>query len=239
MVSGTFSGGITLAVLEPTMPRPRRLTLERYVYHVLNRAVRRNTLFGTSGDYAAFEQVLLEAREKFAIRLPAYCSMPNHWHLLVKPEADGELSRFMQWLTLTHSHRYSAVHRITGTGPIYQGRFKSIPVALDQHYFWVHRYIERNPLRAGLVSRAEDWRWSSLWHRYRDTGIRFDDPPVPLPTDWISYVNQAQTPQELCTLRQRIAKGIPLGCASWVAVVATKLGLPKETRNPGRPRKGT
>jgi putative transposase len=221
------------------MPRPRRLTLGGYVYHVLNRAVRRSTLFLTPGDYAAFEQVLLEAREKFAIQVPSYCSMPNHWHLLVKPENDGELSQFMHWLTLTHSHRYSAFHRMAGTGPIYQGRFKSIPVALDRHYLWAHRYIERNPLRAGLVSRAEDWRWSSLWHRCRDTDIRFDDPPMPLPVDWIRYVNLPQTPQELGVLRQRIAKGVPLGADAWVTSVASELGLPNEMRNPGRPRKGT
>jgi putative transposase len=187
-------------------------------------------LFWTVGDYATFEEVLLEAREKFAIRLPSYCSMPNHWHLLVKPESDGELSRFMQWLTLTHSHRYSAFHRMAGTGPIYQGRFKSIPVALDSHCLWAHRYIERNPLRAGLVSRAEDWRGSSLWHRSRATNIHFDDPPVALPEDWISYVNQPQTLQELGTLRERIAKGVPLGADAWVRAVATELGLPNQMR---------
>jgi putative transposase len=219
------------------MPRPRRLTLGGHVYHVLNRAVRRHTLFRTFGDYATFEEVLLEAREKFAILLPSYCSMPNHWHLLVKPESDGELSRFMQWLTLTHSHRYSAFHRMVGTGPIYQGRFKSIPVALDQHYLWAHRYIERNPLRAGLVSRAEDWRWSSLWHRSRHTSVPIDDPPVPLPNDWVRYVNQPQTPQELRALRQRIAKGVPLGTNDWVVAVAKELGLPSEIRSRGRPKK--
>jgi hypothetical protein len=75
------------------------------------------------------------------------------------------LSAFMNWLTLTHTQRWRHAHHTVGYGPLYQGRFKSFPIQRDEHLLSVCRYVERNPLRAGIVERAEDWRWSSLWHR--------------------------------------------------------------------------
>jgi putative transposase len=88
--------------------------------------------------------------------------MPNHWHLVVWPERDGDLSEFMRWLTLTHTQRWHAKHHTQGTGPLYQGRFKGFPVANDEHCLRVLRYVEGNPLRAGLARSARRWRWSSL-----------------------------------------------------------------------------
>jgi putative transposase len=73
------------------------------VYHVLNRANARRRLFDDDGDYAAFERVLTSACARVSMRLLAYCAMPNHWHLVVWPRHDGDLSRFMNWLTLTHT----------------------------------------------------------------------------------------------------------------------------------------
>jgi REP element-mobilizing transposase RayT len=104
-----------------------------YVYHVLNRAVGRATLFAKATDYEAFVRVLSEALDWVDIRLLAYCVIPNHWHLVVWPQRDGDLSEFMRWLTLTHTQRRHAKHHTQGTGPLYQGRFKAFPVAEDEH----------------------------------------------------------------------------------------------------------
>lgn len=92
--------------------------------------------------------------------------MRNHWHLFVWPQEDDELSRFVGWLTLTHTQRWHAHRKLTGSGHLYQGRFKSFPVQDDDHFLTLCRCVERNALRAKLVKRAEDWRWSSLcrWH---------------------------------------------------------------------------
>src|SRR5436305_82424 len=90
--------------------------------------------------------------------------MPNHWHLVLEPHEDGELSRFVGWLSLTHTQRWHAHRRSAGTGHVYQGRFKSFPIQDDEHFLTVCRYVERNALRAHLVKRAENWRWGSLWH---------------------------------------------------------------------------
>ena len=100
---------------------------------------------------------------------------------MVWPRKDGELSTWAQWLTVTHVRRWHAHHHSAGTGPVYQGRFKSFPVQEDDHYFTVCRYVERNPLRANRVARAEHWRWSSLWHRVQATpGALVERRPVAL-----------------------------------------------------------
>src|SRR5205814_5019713 len=149
------------------------------VYHVLNRAVARLPLFEKDGDYQAFERVMGEALHETPMRVLAYCLMPNHWHMVLWPEHDGELTAFVRWLTHTHSMRWHAHYHTGGTGHIYQGRFKSFPIEGDDHFYTVCRYVERNPLRANLVQRAEHWRWSSLWRR-----IHGDDQPGPLLAPW-------------------------------------------------------
>lgn len=85
------------------MGRPPRDARGGIVYHVLNRANARMTIFEKSPDYAAFEEILQEAVERVDMRLLAYCILPNHWHLVLWPKKDGDLSRFTGWLTLTHT----------------------------------------------------------------------------------------------------------------------------------------
>ena len=98
-------------------------------------------------------------------RIISYCFMPNHWHLALWPKEDGELSEFIRLLTVTHTQRWHAHHHTAGTGPVYQGRFKSFPVQADEHFLTVCRYVERNPLRAKLVKSAQAWPWCSLAKR--------------------------------------------------------------------------
>ena len=130
------------------------------IYHVLNRGNARMTIFEKAGDYEAFENILEQAVERYGTEILAWCLMPNHWHLVVKPHEDGELSRFVGWLSLTHTQRWHAHYHNPGSGHLYQGRFKSFPVQEEEHFLTVCRYVERNPLRANLVSRAEQWRSS-------------------------------------------------------------------------------
>ncbi len=223
------------------MGRPYRTALGGYVYHMLNRANGRLPIFQKDGDYAAFERILAEALEHVSgMRLLAYCLMPNHWHLVVWPRHDGELSDFGHWLTLTHTQRWHAHYHDVGTGHLYQGRFKSFPVCEDDHLFQVCRYVERNALRAGLVARAEAWRWGSLWQR----GLRsrpdkwiLSDWPLAIPVHWVKEVNQPQTEAELEALRRSVQRGQPYGGEDWAKRVAQRLGLESTLRARGRPRK--
>jgi putative transposase len=140
------------------MGRPLRAAQGGLVYHTLNRANARLTIFDDDGDFAAFEGILADAVTRYAMRLLAYCVMPNHFHLMLWPGGDGDLSRFMQWLTLTHIQRWHTHRHSTGSGHLYQGRFKSFHVQSDDHFLTVCRYVERNALRAKLVPQSEDWR---------------------------------------------------------------------------------
>ena len=175
------------------MGRPLRTALGGLVYHVMNRANGRQVLFNDAGDYAAFERVLFEAQQRVAMRLLAYCLMPTHWHLVLWPYRDGDLSRFIGWLTLTHTQRWHAYRQTVGTGHLYQGRFKSIVVQTDEYLFTVCRDVERNALRAKLVDRAEVWRWSSLWRReYGDAQQKglISEWPIMRPKEWVAWVNE-------------------------------------------------
>ena len=220
------------------MARRTRCSDAGFVYHVLNRAVGRATLFDKPADYAAFETVLRQAGERTQMRLLAYAILPNHWHLVVWPRHDGELSTYAQWLTVTHVRRWHAHHHTEGTGPVYQGRFKSFPVQEDDHFLALCRYVERNALRAKLVRRAELWRWSSLWHRCQATGVPWlYDWPVPVPARWLQRVNKPETENELAALRRSVRRGAPFGDELWQEQTAKDLGLESALRPPGRPRK--
>jgi putative transposase len=219
------------------MPRRLRFCSGGYVYHVLNRAVGRARIFTKTRDYEAFEEVLAEAKQRLAMRVLGWCVLPDHWHLLLWPRSDGDLSEYMRWMTVTHTQRWHAAHRMSGTWLLYQGRFKSFPVEEDGHLWTVLRYVERNALRANLVERAEQWRWSSLWRRTHGGAALLDEGPVPLPRDWLQHVQSPETEAELAALQRSVVRGAPFGAESWQERTAQRLGLQSTLRARGRPRK--
>ncbi len=222
----------------------RRLRIDRggMAYHVLNRRVGRLPLFEKHDDYVAFEKVLDEAYGKMPMRVIGYCLMPNHWHLVLWPRRDGQLSRYMQWLTTTHMRRWHAHPGTHGTGPVYQGRFKSFPIQEDSHFLTVCRYVERNALRANLVDRAEDWQWSSLARRRRKDVespwlVAVEDWPVSPPRNWMASVNRPETEAELDAVRCSVVRGAPYGQDSWQRRTAARLKLQSSLRPPWRPKR--
>jgi putative transposase len=205
-------------------------------YHVLNRGNARAEVFHKEDDYAAFLRLLPLAVERVPMRVLAFCLMPNHFHLVLWPREDGDLGRFMQWLLTCHVRRYHRHYH--SSGHVWQGRFKAFPIQLDEHLFAVLRYVERNPLRANLVRRAENWSWSSLRERLSGQPSELIHPgPVTLPRNWPSLVNQPQSEAELAALRRSIARGTPFGSAHWTKLTAGRLGLESTLRSRGRPRK--
>jgi len=219
------------------MPRPARVALGGYVYHVLNRANGRLRLFRTPRDFLAFHDALEAAIARHPTRLLAWCVMGNHWHFVAWPRADGELSRFFGYLALTHATRWQVAHGAVGTGHVYQARFKSFMVQQDEHLAWVLRYVERNPLRAGLVRRAQDWPWGSLHARLTDPAAcraLLSDWPIARPRDWVARVNRPQSPAEEEAIARSIGRGRPLGGGEWVGRVVQRFGLQSTLRDRGR-----
>ena len=207
---------------------------------MLNRAAARFRMLRGQKDFLAFEAVLLEALERHPIRLLSYCVLSNHWHFVVWPERDGQVTAFFRWLTHTHAMRWRVSHGSVGMGPLYQGRFKAFPVQRGEGLDLVCRYVERNALSAGLVTRAEEWRWSSLWAREQGTPeLRAVLSPWPEPrrNDWVRWVNKPLTRRELERMKASIARDRPLGEEKWVAKTVKRLGLEHTVRNEGRPRK--
>jgi len=223
------------------MARSPRIDVGGIAYHVINRRVAREILFEDDGDYAAFEKALDETTRAIpAMRVVSYCLMPNHWHLVLWPKRDGELSAFMQRLTVTHMRRWHAHRGSTGSGPVYQGRFKSFPIEQDEHLLRVCRYVERNALRARKVRQARNWPWCSLARRLAPQQpawlMRAEDWPVEMPANWEELVDEPQTQEEVDALRRSVNRGTPFGTPAWQHRTATRLKLQSSLRDPWRPK---
>ncbi|MCC9609497.1 transposase [Blastopirellula sp. JC732] len=207
---------------------------------MLNRAVGRMPLFERPSDYDAFVSVISDTWRIVPLPIFAMTLMPNHWHFVVRPEDDTQVQEFFRRLTVTHTMRWHAHHETSGTGHLYQGRFKSFPVATDEYFLSVIRYVERNALRACLVSSAVNWRWSSAWYRQQPTADRpvwLCDPIEPqLPCDLQDWLDAPQSEAEAASIGECIRKGSPFGSESWVSECAVRLGLVTTMRRRGRPR---
>jgi len=219
------------------MPRPPRADEAGGLYHALNRGNLRATIFHNDGDYLAFEKILAEGLDRYRVELYSYQLMPNHYHLVLRPLVDGEMSRFMKWVGGTHTMRYHAHHHTGGLGHVYQQRYKSFPIQADDHFLVVCRYVERNALRAGLVTAAEDWQWGSLWRWLKkpEPKLLSKWPLTRLP-NWVQRVNEPLTDNELEAVRRCAHRGQPLGRARWVASLARRLNLESTLRPRGRPK---
>ena len=214
------------------MPRTARASVGGLCYHVLNRGNARAEVFHDEADYRGFLELLGAAGERVPMRVLGFCLMPNHFHLVLWPRAEGELSRYLQWLLTAHVRRYHRRYR--SSGHVWQGRFKAFPIARDEHLLAVLRYVERNPLRAKLVRQAQNWPWSSL--SAPRAGF-LHECPVPLPRNWVARVNTPDTEAELAALRCSVSRGAPFGAPAWVGRTAARLGLEASLRPRGRPRK--
>jgi putative transposase len=186
--------------------------------HIINRANARVKIFDHDSDYRNFETILKEAQKKYDMRILAYCLMPNHFHLVLYPKHDNDLQRFMQWVTLTHTQRWHIKNGTIGSGHLYQGRYKSFLIEGDKHLLSVIRYVERNPLRARMVTQAQNWKFNSLYYRM------LKDPHK-------KFLSEA--------IQLSITKSKPYGEDNWSTKIIKKFGLEATLREKGRPQKGT
>jgi putative transposase len=201
-------------------------------------------IFDGEQDYKDFEDIIEEAVKKFNMRLLAYCVMPNHWHLVLYPRDDRDLSKFMGWLTNTHTRRWHTRWHTTkktiGHGHLYQGRYKSFICQNDNHFLALVRYVERNAKRAKLVKEAQNWKWGSAWRRIYGTLNQkkvLSAWPISVPVDYIKYLNESQKEEEIDIIRRSIIKNIPFGKDAWRDSVVEKFKLEQTLREAGRPKR--
>lgn len=223
------------------MARQPRRPVDNGIYHVLNRGNCRMDIFHKPGDFESFLKLLEEGRQRCAMRILGYCLMDNHWHLVLWPRCGPDLSRFMGWVGTTHVRRWREHRGSTGEGHLYQGRFKSFLVQSDEHFLTVMCYVEANPLRAGMVQRAERWPWSSLGGAAGSDGtkVRLSPWPIDRPATWTDHVNQTASDSALARLRLSVVRGRPFGDDAWTTRMAKQHGLESTLRDPWRPSKTT
>lgn len=222
------------------MARQARVAVGGVVYHVINRSNGRVRIFDTSQEYAHFESLLLEGVELTGMRILAYTIMPNHWHLVLYPSKDGQMSEFMRWVTTTHVRQVRAKTGTIGSGHLYQNAYKSFPIGGDKYLVDVIRYVEQNPLRAHLVSKAEEWKWSSLFNRKRDTEksrTLLAPLPTELPVNYLESVNTILQEYSIKEIRHAISKGAPFGSEGWTEWMVQTYNMQGSQRGTGRPKK--
>lgn len=206
------------------MPRTLRPIDDGLIYHVIDRGNNRQDVFHKPEDFQAFLQALADLKQRKPFELYGYCLLNNHFHLLMRPLVGAPISRIMQSLLVSHTQRYHKHHR--SGGHVWQGRFKSPVIQNDEHLLAVLRYIEANPLRANIVERADDYRWSS----YRAHGLGEADElldPVTIYDELSPYpaVRQRSLAQRVhlpmeegafAEIRRSSATGLPYGDDAWI-----------------------
>ncbi len=228
------------------MGRLPRLVADGLVYHAINRGNNRHPVFRAAADFAGFLEILQNTQTRFPFRLYAYCLMTNHFHLVLEPGPGQSISRILQSLTVAHTWR---VHRQKeSVGHVWQGRFKSPVVQDDEHLLTVMRYVEANPLRAGLVTDLANYRWSSYRaHALGEPNDLLTEAPVwqglgrseaARQAKWRRWVHAPLSAKELATIRKAVVSGRPYGTPAWVERMARKLAVDLTARPRGRPPKG-
>lgn len=222
------------------MPRSARYVFAGVPHHVTQRGNRRERVFFANDDYCTYLRWLQEYAGRYEVDVLAYCLMPNHVHLVLIPPVRSALQLFMRSVHARYAQRVN--RNRDWRGHVWQGRYFSS--ALDEAYLWAAiRYVERNPVSAGMTARADEYPWSSAPAHCERTV----DPLLSVNRNWLERVErvgswsawlaQADSQDCLDTLRQRTDKGLPCGSAEFLAGLEAISGKPIRHRKPGRPRK--
>jgi len=229
------------------MARLARLTVAGLPHHLIQRGNNRQPIFLDEFDCARYLRELGELAPVHGLAIHAYVLMPNHVHLLATPAEDAAFARLMQSLGRRYVRSFNARHRRTGT--LWEGRYRSTVIESERYLLACMRYIELNPVRAGLVSEPADYRWSSHGH---NVGLRIDGLVTEHALYWalgntpferqIAYrrlFQESQADGEIDALREATQHGWALGRSEFVGFVAQSTGRRVTRLRPGRPRRRT
>ena len=221
------------------MPRLARTVCAGIPHHITQRGNRREKVFFTDDDRQTYLTWLREYAAKHGVDILAYCLMTNHLHLVAVPMAEDGLQKALKPLHMRYAQR---INRARGwKGHVWQGRFFSSQ--LDEAYLWAAmRYVERNPVRARIVRKAENYRWSSVAAHCR---LRTDKVLTTKPGwhklfeaigNWSAWLAEGDAPEQLEVLRRNIDKGLPCGSTRFIQKLEKRVGRALHYRPQGRPR---
>ena len=222
------------------MPRLARTVCAQVPHHITQRGNRREDVFFTDEDRQVYLAWLKEYADKYKVDILAYCLMTNHVHLIAVPSTEQGLQLVLKPLHMRYAQRINREHG--WKGHLWQGRYFSS--ALDDGYLWAAlRYVERNPVRAGMIRKAENYRWSSAsghcglrqdtilttkpyWHRqFKSIG------------DWSAWLAEGDDTEKLEVLRRNVEKGLPCGSEKFIRKLEKVTGRSLQFRPRGRPRR--
>jgi putative transposase len=213
-----------------------RLVVPGLPHHITQRGSRRQRTFFDESDYIDYLDLLREFKVTAGVGIWSYCLMPNHVHLIAIPQHENSLAKMLRVVHHRHARRVNAVHG--WRGHLWQERFHSF-VMDEPHLLAAVRYVELNPVRAGLCTRPEDWRWSSVRaHLHGESDAIVDVRPMQeLVNDWREYLAVRDRRATIETLRSHTSTGRPAGSDEFVADLEQIAGRPLRKRKPGpRPK---
>ena len=188
------------------VPRKPRIVHTGGIYHVVNRGNDKRVIYPQADEYEHFLALLQEGRSHAPVSIVAYCLMPTHFHLVLIPLADGALSTYMHRVTGSYASGLRQRTRTRGFGHVFQRRFWAAPVSDHEAFVCVLRYVEGNARRAGLVARAQEWRWTSLTDRMQESPQIINVCPLALPGPWPEWVNLGQDESVLTAIRRALRR---------------------------------
>lgn len=219
------------------MARLARVVVPGMPHHVVQRGNRRLDVFFSEEDRQAYLTLLRKACQRYRVNIWAYCLMRNHVHLIAVPEREDALARCFADAHIRYTRRINV--REGWQGHLWQGRFGSS--VLDERYLLAAvRYVERNPVRAGVVRLPWQYPWSSArWHvgeAMTDPLVVGDEPLRSLISDWREYLSTTEDEAEIETIQRETPVSRPLGSEGFIRALEGRLGRPLIRSRPGRAR---
>jgi len=219
-----------------TMPRAARIVKPDLPYHVTQRGNFRQNVFEEQEDFLFYKKYLKEYSVKYYLEILAYCFMSNHVHFICIPKDTSSMADTFKYLNMIYSQYYN--NKMKQKGHLWQGRFYSCPLD-ESHLHAAIKYVENNPVRAGIVKNAIDYKWSSAMEHIKDeydivSGNSKDFIGI---KNWKKYLGEEEIEEDLQKIRNHTMKGLPLGGEAFVSRLEKLFKANLKIKTRGRPKK--
>jgi len=220
------------------MARVARIVAVEHPHHITQRGNNRQIVFNNDTDRKKYLTLVKKYMEQYKISVLSYCLMPNHVHLVVIPHKKDSLAKTFNFAHMRYSQYFNK--KTDSCGHLWQGRFYSC-ILDEPHLIMAARYIERNPVRAKMVKKAWQWKWSSAAY---NAGMKEKDILVENPlaeyigekqSDWKKRLEERDSERFIKQIKMQTAKGLPLALDGFIGKLEEKLGRNLKAKPRGRP----